>query len=74
MKEHAGHHGDDAINRVFDVSEELRRIAGPNANLKQVPVVFEATTGRINAKAARRFNDKMTLTIGEIELRVTAVP
>ncbi|HEX8407374.1 MAG TPA: tyrosinase family protein [Thermoanaerobaculia bacterium] len=74
MNEHAGHHGATAMNRVFDVTDELRRIAGPNANLKQVHVVFEATTGRVNAKAGPRFNDKMTLTIGEIELRVTVVP
>ena len=69
-KEHAGH--SDEINRTFDVTDELRRIAVSSADLKEVNVVFEATTGLAGASEAP-FDTDSKLTVGEIELRVKAM-
>lgn len=59
-----------AIGRTFDVTDELRQIAVPTAELQHVVVVFEATTGRGGGNAKARFDPESKLTVGEIELRV----
>jgi len=64
---HAGHSGE--INRTFDVTDELRQIGASAASLKDINVVFEATTGRAGATESS-FDADSQLTIGEIELRV----
>lgn len=66
-EEHAEHGA--AINRTFDVTDELRQLAVSAADLKEVNVVFEATTGRANETEAP-FDADAQLTVGEIELRV----
>ena len=57
-------------NRTFDVTDELRQLA--KADLHEVNLVFEATTGRGGANAKTTFDPDTKLTIGEIELRVKA--
>ncbi len=69
-KAHEGHSGD--INRTFDVTDELRQLAVSAAELKDVNVVFEATTGLAGATEAS-FDADAKLTVGEIELRVKAM-
>jgi hypothetical protein len=69
-KAHEGH--SDEINRTFDVTDELRQIAVSTADLKEVNVVFEATTGLAGATEAA-FDAGAKLTVGEIELRVKAM-
>lgn len=56
--------------RTFDVTDELRAIAATAADLRNVDLVFEATTGRGGANAKARFDARSKLTIGRIELRV----
>lgn len=51
------------ITRTFDVTDELRELSIRG----EVDVVFEATSGRANAKAT--FDPDTKLTIGEIALR-----
>jgi len=68
-KAHEGHTG--AIERTFDVTDELRQLAVSGGDLKDVNVVFEATTGRAGATEAP-FDADAKLTVGEIELRVKA--
>lgn len=68
-KAHAGHSGE--INRTFDVTEELRQLAVSSADLRDINVVFEATTGRARETEAP-FDADSGLTVGEIELRVKA--
>jgi hypothetical protein len=65
-KAHEGHTGE--INRTFDVTDELRQLA-VGSDLKEVNVVFEATTGIAGATEAS-FDADSQLTVGEIELRV----
>ena len=70
-----GHeHDEQSIDRTFDVTDELRQIAASATNLKEVNVVFEATTGRITPGSEEiSFDSEDTqLTVGEIELTVTA--
>lgn len=57
-----------AAQRTFDVTDELRKIAGSKADLDEVNVVFEATLGRANSEVA--FDPDTKLTIGEITLRL----
>ena len=66
-KAHEGHTGE--ITRTFDVTDELRQIAVSPDDLKDVNVVFEATTGLAGAREAS-FDADSKLTVGEIELRV----
>lgn len=66
---HAGHSSE--INRTFDVTDELRQLAVSSADLKDVNVVFEATTGLAGSSEAP-FDADSKLTVGEIELRVKA--
>jgi Common central domain of tyrosinase/Polyphenol oxidase middle domain len=66
-KAHEGHSG--TINRTFDVTDELRELAVSAADLKDVNVVFEATSGVAGADEPS-FDGDGKLTIGEIELRV----
>lgn len=68
-KAHEGHSGE--ITRTFDVTDELRQIAVSSADLKEINVVFEATTGRAGETEAP-FDADSKLTVGEIELRVKA--
>jgi len=68
-KAHEGHTG--AIERTFDVTDELRQLAVSGGDLKDVNVVFEATTGVAGAREAS-FDADAKLTVGEIELRVKA--
>jgi hypothetical protein len=70
-----GHEHDEAtVDRRFDVTDELRQIAASGADLKELNVVFEVTTGRIApGEEEVSFDPQDTrLTIGEIELVVTA--
>ncbi|HEX2832608.1 MAG TPA: tyrosinase family protein [Thermoanaerobaculia bacterium] len=67
---HEGHSG--AINRTFDVTDELRQIGASSADLKDLNVVFEATTGRAGATESSFDANDAKVTIGEIELRVKA--
>ena len=70
-----GHeHDEETIDRTFDVTDELRQIAASAADLREVSVVFEATTGRITPGSEEiSFDSEDTqLTVGEIELVVTA--
>jgi hypothetical protein len=69
-KAHEGH--SEEINRTFDVTDELRQLAVSAANLTEVNVVFEATTGLAGATEAP-FDADGKLTVGEIELRVKAM-
>jgi hypothetical protein len=69
-KAHEGHSGE--INRTFDVTDELRQIAVSTADIKEVNVVFEATTGLAGATESS-FDSDAKLTVGEIELRVKAM-
>jgi hypothetical protein len=71
-KGHENHAPATPMNRSFDVTNQLRQLAGPKADLADVQVVFEATTGRLGSTAKARFSAKSKLTVGEIELRVTA--
>lgn len=71
---HENHGGSGSLDRSFDVTDELRQIAGTKDELKEVEVVFEAANGRIGGKAKPHFSSKSKLTVGEIELRVTARP
>lgn len=66
---HEGHSGE--ITRTFDVTDELREIAAKTGDLKEVNVVFEATTGLAGSTEAA-FDADAHLTVGEIELRVKA--
>ena len=71
----AGHeHDEEASDRTFDVTDELRQIAASASDLKEVNVVFEATTGRITpgAEEISFDRDDTKLTVGEIELLVSA--
>jgi hypothetical protein len=69
-KAHEGHTGE--ITRTFDVTDELRHIAVSAGDLKEVNVVFEATTGLARATETP-FDADAKLTVGEIELRVKAM-
>lgn len=69
-KAHEGHSSE--INRTFDVTDELRRLAVSAADFREVTVVFEATTG-IAGRAEAPFDGDGKLTVGEIELRVKAM-
>jgi Common central domain of tyrosinase/Polyphenol oxidase middle domain len=69
-KAHEGH--SEEINRTFDVTEELRELAVSATDLKDVNVVFEATTGLGNATEPS-FDADGGLTVGEIELRVKSM-
>lgn len=66
-KAHEGHSG--TINREFDITDELRQLSVSSADLKDVNVVFEATSGLGGASEAT-FEPDAKLTVGEIELRV----
>jgi hypothetical protein len=54
------------LDRVFDVTEELRSLAGEG--LQELNVVFEAATGRMGGRA--HFNPESKLVVDAIELRV----
>jgi len=69
-----GHGGAASLDRSFDVTDELRQIAGTQAELKEVDVVFEAAAGRLGTTTKLKFSPKSKLTVGEIELRVSARP
>ncbi len=69
-KAHAGHASE--ITRTFDVTDELRQIAASTAEIEDVNVVFEATTGLAGATESA-FDADAKLTVGEIELRVKAL-
>ncbi len=71
---HEGHGGAASLDRSFDVTDELRQIAGTQSELKEVDVVFEAAAGRLGANTKVTFSPKSKLTVGEIELRVSARP
>ncbi|HEX2832609.1 MAG TPA: hypothetical protein VHW00_06320 [Thermoanaerobaculia bacterium] len=58
--------------RTFDVTDELRQLARTPADLEQIDVVFEATSGRGGANARAHFDADAKLTIGEVLLRVKA--
>ena len=64
----------ETIDRTFDVTDELRQIVASGADLEAIDVVFEVTTGRITPGSEEiSFDPEDTrLTVGEIELRVTA--
>jgi hypothetical protein len=57
-------------SRTFDVTDELREIADSKADLETIDIVFEATTGRGDAKTKPTFDPQSKLTIGAVELRV----
>lgn len=67
-KAHEGHTG--AIERTFDVTDELRELAVSGPDLKDLNVVFEATSGLAGAKEAPFDPSDSKVTVGEIELRV----
>ncbi|WP_035055906.1 tyrosinase family protein [Andreprevotia chitinilytica] len=67
---HAHHDAQAATDEVFDVTDSLRELAGANATLKDVSVVFEATTGRLGRDEKALFNAKSKLTVDEIDLQV----
>lgn len=54
------------LTRSFDITDELREIATSKANLQNVVLVFEATSGQSGAKRPV-FNSR--LTVGEIKVR-----
>ncbi|HEX6203625.1 MAG TPA: hypothetical protein VF100_11525 [Thermoanaerobaculia bacterium] len=58
--------------RSFDVTDELRRVARSAADLEDIHVVLEATTGRGGAGAGAIFDPEVGLTIGAVELRAKA--
>ncbi len=62
--------GRAAVSRTFDVTDELRQIAASAADLQNVDVVFEATTGRGGGNAEARFDSRSKVTVGKIELRI----
>jgi hypothetical protein len=62
--------GRAAVSRTFDVTDELRQIAASAADLQNVDVVFEATTGRGGGNAEARFDPRSKVTVGKIELRI----
>jgi len=68
-----GHEHEETTDRTFDVTDELHQLAAA-ADLKEINVVFEATTGRITpGQEEISFDPEDTkLTVGEIELVVTA--
>ncbi len=59
-----------AMMRTFDVTDELRQIAPSAADLENIDVVFEATTGAGGADAKPTSDPQSRLTIGTVELRV----
>jgi hypothetical protein len=67
--DHAQHAGTET--RIFDVTEELRALAGSSLNVKDVDVVFEATSGRMSSRKRQPQRAATHLTIAEIDLRVT---
>lgn len=56
--------------RTFDVTDELRQLAASAADLQNIDVVFEATTGRGGANTKPPSDPQSKLTIGAVELRV----
>jgi hypothetical protein len=64
------HDGSSKLDRVFDVTDEIRSLG--SENLQEVNVVFEAATGRISAERPR-FKPEAKLVIDTVELRVSLV-
>lgn len=58
--------------RTFDVTDELRQLARTDAELQQLDVVFEATSGRGGANTRAHFDADSKLTIDEVSLQVKA--
>ncbi|MBW8879146.1 MAG: tyrosinase family protein [Acidobacteria bacterium] len=50
LKHHAGKGGISTFNRNVDVSDALQALKGPNGEVPEVKVVFEATDGTAGAK------------------------
>lgn len=61
-----------AMVRTYDVTDELRQLAASAADLENIDVVFEATTGRGGANEKPTSDPRSKLTIGAVELRVQA--
>jgi hypothetical protein len=65
--DHEHHEGSSRLDRIFDVTEEVRALGGDHP--QELNVAFEAATGRVGRERVR-FHPEAGLEIDSVELRV----